>query len=181
MKTRLLTCVLMTLVVLTATTKVVFSQQSLQVSSAERFIAYSLYNFSKLIDWPNSSSVSTFQVCIVGDKRVYVELLNLAKNKKVGNATYNIIYCKDISEIQGYSQIIYLSNANSGKISELKPSQIKGVLLVTERSGMTHQGSVISFMTNEKGTMGFEIARENAEKNQLTIQQQLERMAMNVI
>ena len=56
-----------------------------------------------------------------------------------------------------------------------------GVLLVTERQGMTRQGSTISFQVNERGTMGFEIARDNAEKNKLNIKEQLERMAMSVI
>lgn len=157
------------------------AQQSLQVSNAERFFAYSLYNFSKLIDWPNSASATTFQVAIVGDKRVYIELLELAKNKKVGNATYNIVFCKDLSEITGSNQIIYLANAFSSKIGEVAQKQNKGVLLVTERAGMTKHGSAISFMTNSQGTMGFEIAKGNAEKNQLVVRQQLERMAMNVI
>jgi hypothetical protein len=157
------------------------AQQSLQVSNAERFFAYSLYNFSKLIDWPNSASATTFQIAIVGDKRVYVELLELSKNKKVGNALYNIIYCKDLSELTGSNQIIYLSNAFSSKITEVTQRQTKGVLLVTERAGMTKQGSAISFMTNSEGTMGFEIAKGNAEKNQLVIRQQLERMAMVII
>jgi hypothetical protein len=181
MRTKLLVS---TLVILTLTITIpalLKAQQSLQVSNAERFYAYSLYNFSKLIDWPNSGTATTFQIAVVGDKRVYVELLDLAKGKKVGNANYNIIYCKDLSELPDNNQIIYLSNAVSGKIAELAQNQNKGVLLVTERSGMTKQGSAISFMTNGQGTMGFEIAKGNAEKNQLVIRQQLERMAMNVI
>jgi len=158
------------------------AQQALEVSSSERFIAYSLYIFSKLIDWPNSATATKFQVAIVGDKRVYVELLNLAQNRKVGNATYNIMFYKDISELSGYNQIIYLSNQQSGNINEvIEKTKNGGVLIVTERKGMTRQGSTISFLTNEQGTMGFEIARDNAVKNKLNIKSQLERMAMRVI
>jgi roadblock/LC7 domain-containing protein len=182
MKTTKLLAIGLLIITLSATvTRNLNAQESLQVSNAERFIAYSLYNFSKLIDWPNSGTATTFQIAIVGDKRVYVELLELAKNKKVGNATYTIVFCKDMNELYGYNQIVYLANAYSGKITELTQTQTKGVLLVTERAGMTKKGSAISFMTNNQGTMGFEIAKENAEKNQLNIRQQLERMAMNVI
>jgi hypothetical protein len=182
MKTKLLQSLVIAALLFFSAAGELIAQQALEVSTSERFIAYSLYNFSKLIDWPNSATASIFKVAVVGDKRVYMELMNLAQNKKVGNATYNIIYYKDINEIVGYHQIIYLSNAQSGRISELK-EQTKngGVLLVTERRGMTKQGSTISFQTNESGTMGFEIARENAEKNQLVIRAQLERMAMSII
>ena len=139
-------------------------------------------NFSKLIDWPTSATATRFQVAIVGDKRVYVELLNLAQNRKVGNATYNIVFYKDISELSGYNQIIYLSNQQSGRINEVtEKTKDGGVLIVTERKGMTRQGSTISFLVNDKGTMGFEIARDNAVKNKLNIKSQLERMAMRVI
>jgi hypothetical protein len=180
MRTKLISSGLLIVFLSVTFMKTTNAQQSLQVSNAERFFAYSLYNFSKLIDWPNSGTATTFQIAIVGDKRVYVELLELAKGKKVGNASYNITFCKDLSEISGNNQIVYLSNAFSSKINEITMKQTKGVLIVTERSGMTKQGSAISFMTGSDGTMGFEIAKGNAEKNQLIIRQQLERMAMKI-
>ena len=182
MKTKLLYSVIILTMLILSSGRKISAQQALEVSTSERFIAYSLYNFSKLIDWPNSASASIFKVAVVGDKRVYVELLSLAQNKKIGNAMYTIIFYKDISEVVGYHQMIYLSNIQSGRIAELK-EQIKsgGVLLVTERKGMSDQGSTISFQTNDNGTMGFEIAKENAIKNQLTIRSQLERMATRII
>jgi len=182
MKTKLLTSICIVSLLFILSGEKLIAQKALEVSTSERFIAYSLYNFSKLIDWPNSATASTFKVAVVGDKRVYVELLGLAQNRKVGNATYNIVFYKDISEVTGYHQMIYLSNLQSGRIGELR-EQTKngGVLLVTERKGMTQQGSTISFQTNEDGTMGFEIARQNALKNQLIIRSQLERMAVSVI
>ena len=144
MKTKLLPLLILAFMLSTAIYEEANAQQTLQVSSSERFIAYSLYNFSKLIVWPNSSTAKSFQVAIIGDKRVYVELQNLAQNRKVGNADYNIVFYKDISELKGYNQIIYLSNQQCSKISQLC-SQIKneGVLIVTERKDMTSQGSTI--------------------------------------
>ena len=162
-------------------TETLKAQQTLQVSTSERFIAYSLYNFSKLIDWPNSSSATTFQIAVVGDKRVYSELSNLANHKKVGNASYNIVYCKNISELNGKSQIIYLASMHSGKVRELTSSDKSGVLYVTEKQGMTKQGSTISFLVDDRGMMGFEIAKDNAVKSNLSIRSQLERLASSVI
>ena len=96
MKTKLLPLLILAFMLSTAIYEEANAQQTLQVSSSERFIAYSLYNFSKLIVWPNSSTAKSFQVAIIGDKRVYVELQNLAQNRKVGNADYNIVFYKDI-------------------------------------------------------------------------------------
>lgn len=163
-----------------AVSNALHAQQNMQVSS-QKFISYSLYNFSKLINWPNSASATTFNITIVGDKEVYQELVKLAANRKICNASYEIKYCKKVDEINGKNQIIYLSNINSGKVKNLaEDPNLKNVLLVTEREGMTNFGSVISFIVTEHGTMGFTIAKENAKKNQLTIRTQLERMAVAV-
>jgi hypothetical protein len=157
------------------------AQENMHVTT-QKFIAYSLYNFSKLIDWPSSSSATTFQIAVVGDKQVYDELSTLAKNKKVGNATYEITFCKSIEELNSGNQIIYLSNTHSGKVKDLsKNPNLKNVLLVTEREGMSAYGSAICFTVTDQGNMGFQITRENAKKNQLTIRTQLERMALQVI
>jgi hypothetical protein len=157
-----------------------FAQQAIQASPS-RFIAYSLYNFSKFIDWPADVLSNTFQIAVVGDKNVYQELLELSKNKKQGAAVYQINYYKNITEITGTNHIIYLSNFYSGKVRELSNKTApKGVLFVTEREGMTSQGSTISFLTNDNGSMGFEIARDNAAKSQLVIQKQLEKLASKV-
>lgn len=159
----------------------IFAQQSMQVTPS-RFIAYSLYNFSKFIDWPSNMAQTTFYICVVGDKSVYNELLKLAENKKQGNAVYQITFAKGVEEIKGTNHIIYLSNMYSGKVKTLASSDVNnGVLFVTEREGMTKQGSSISFTTDSNGMMGFEIAKGNAEKNNLSVQKQLERLATRVI
>lgn len=181
MKTRFLLSALVLSAVILFSSKSLSAQTSQQISSSERFIAYSLYNFSKFIDWPSSSSATSFQIAVVGDKQVYTELMNLSNNKKVGNATYKIVFCKNIDELKGYNQIVYLANMHSGKVSDLASKSKSGVLFVTERQGMTKWGSTISFMVNDKGMMGFEIAKENAAKNNLSIRSQLERLASSVI
>ncbi len=181
MKTRFLLPALLLSSVIMLSTKSLTAQSNQQISSSERFIAYSLYNFSKYIDWPSSSSATTFQIAVVGDKQVYVELMNLANNKKVGNATYKVVFCQSIDEIAGYNQIVYLANMYSGKVRDLASKNNNGVLFVTERQGMAKWGSTISFMVNENGMMGFEIAKENATKSKLSIRAQLERLASSVI
>lgn len=157
------------------------AQQSIQVTPS-KFIAYSLYNFSKFIDWPSNLSQNSFHICIVGDKSVYNELVKLAENKKIGNANYEIAFYKTPEEITGFNHIIYLSNNYSGKVKTLTNTESnKGILFVTEREGMTKLGSSISFTTDDNGIMGFEIAKSNAEKNNLIVQKQLERLASKVI
>jgi hypothetical protein len=181
MKTTKIIASLLIVASLMSVSKALNAQQTMHVTS-KKFIAYSLYNFSKLIVWPNSSSATTFSITVVGDKEVYQELLNLAKNRKVCNASYDIRFSKKVDEINGRNQIIYLSNMYSGKVKNLaEDPNLRNVLLVTEREGMTSYGSAICFTVTDQGTMGFEIAKENAKKNQLTIRTQLERMALAVL
>jgi hypothetical protein len=160
--------------------EIIRAQQSIQASPT-RFIAYSLYNFSKFIDWPSDAFTGTFQIAIVGDKNVFQELTDLAKNKKQGNAVYQISYFKNSTELTGTNNIIYLSNFYSGKVHDLSTKiSTRGVLLVTEREGMSGQGSTICFVTADNGTMGFELSTANAIKNQLKVHEQLEKLAMKV-
>jgi hypothetical protein len=181
MKLKTYQSILLVITFLFISSEFINAQQSIQVSPS-KFIAYSLYNFSKFITWPSDVLSNKFQISVVGDKTVYQELLELAKNKKQGTATYQINFYKNVDEIKGFSHIIYLSNFYSGKVGELSNKiQIKGVLFVTEREGMTRQGSVISFLTDSKGVMGFEISKENAGKSRLIVNKQLEKLASKVI
>ncbi|MBN1597866.1 MAG: YfiR family protein [Bacteroidales bacterium] len=160
----------------------VCNAQKSVMATPSKFIAYSLYNFSKLFSWPNEAVNNTFKITVVGDKLVYDELMQLAQNKKVGYAAYQITYCKTVNELKGVSQIVYLSNMQSGKVRDLASMPgSKGVLFVTEREKMTQQGSVISFLTDSSGKMGFEVSRENASKNNLIIRPQLEKLAYRII
>lgn len=178
---KLTTVIGIALFVFSISLKTLNAQQTVQVTE-DRFIAYSLYNFSKLIDWPTSASATSFHIAVVGDKVVYQELISLARGKKVGKAVYKISYFKNVNEIAGNNQIIYLSNMHSSKVKNLATDpNFTGILLVTERQGMTSQGSAISFLVDDRGMMGFEIKRENAEKNNLSIRAQLERLASSVI
>lgn len=181
MKTNKITSGLLITFLFFSVSQTLHAQQGMQVTT-QKFIAYSLYNFSKLIDWPNSASATSFNIAVVGDKVVYQELLNLSKNRKVLNATYNITFNKKVEEISGKNQIIYLSNLHSGKVKNLSEDPTyKNVLLVTEREGMSAYGSAISFTVTEKGILGFQIAKENTRKNQLNVKSQLERMAVEVL
>jgi hypothetical protein len=157
------------------------AQQAIQASPT-KFIAYSLYNFSKFIDWPGNAVTGSFQIAVIGDKSVFQELTELAKNKKQGNnATYQINFFKNSNEYSGDNQIIYLSNMYSGKVKELSSKMVsKNILFVTEREGMTSQGSTICFITADNGSMGFEISTTNALKNQLVVHKQLEKLALKV-
>jgi hypothetical protein len=181
MKTKSLPSIVSLLAFLVVFSDFGMAQQAIQASPT-KFIAYSLYNFSKFIDWPADVLASTFQIAVVGDKTVFQELQELSKNKKLGACVYQITFYKNTNEITGMNHIIYLSNFYSGKVHELSGKiSIKGVLFVTEREGMTSQGSSISFLTNDNGSMGFEIARDNAAKSQLVIHKQLEKLASKVI
>ena len=181
MKTKNLLPGILILFILFSGSKTLMAQKSVQVTS-QKFIAYSLYNFSKYVEWPSSSTVKTFRISVVGDKAVYESLQKLAVNKSIVNAHYEIIYCKNTDDLSPGNHIVYLSNMHSGKVKKISQNpHFKNVMLVTEREKMAKYGSTISFTVSEEGLMGFEIAKMNAIKSQLSINSQLERMAIAVL
>lgn len=153
------------------------SAQSLVVTPS-KYYAYSLYNFSKFVKWPDQHTKQDFKIAVIGSKSIYEELHKLTVNKKYGLQGIKVFYFKKYSEIGGFHHMVFLSNLQSGKIKWIKEnSESQNTMFITERENMGASGSAISFFVSHSGRIEFELYKNNFAEQNLVLNTQLATLA----
>jgi hypothetical protein len=148
-----------------------------KVVSLPQFISSSLVVFGKYINWPLNHKNENFVITVVGDVAVYKELTRLSQDMKMGAQNISVRHVSKVSEITGFSHIIYLSDASSGSFSKvIEKIGADNTLLVTSRDGLLSSGSGINFIEVD-GLMRFEISKSNINKRNLEVHSWLEKMS----
>jgi hypothetical protein len=139
------------------------------ISSAQ---AMYIYNFLRLVNWPEGSTGDIFVIGVFGNSATYDELVVFTKDRKVGTKSIVIKKISTIAEV-AQCQLLFVPATKSSKISEIK-NYIgnKPCLIVSETSGTTLQGSTIEFrLVDDK--LKFHIDEANAKQQQLIISRAL--------
>jgi hypothetical protein len=139
-----------------------------------------IYNFTKYIEWPESSKGKEFTIAILGENvGLYNELNQMSKMKKVGNQSFSIKTFKSLEEVQD-PNILYIPSDSTDDLAKAANKLMgKSTLIVTEKPGMAQKGSTINFII-EGNRQKFELNKANAEKHNLKIASSLEKLAVLV-
>ncbi|NJK98315.1 MAG: YfiR family protein [Bacteroidales bacterium] len=154
-----------------------------QISSAQTGIAKAqamfIYNFSRLIEWPENYKTGTFVIGVIGSPELAAELTSYTTGKKVGLQDIVIKQYKDHFEIDR-CQILFISFAKSKSLSDAAAFlQNKSTLLISEKTGSIEAGSAINFsIVGDK--LKFEISPANANKYGIKMSSKLNEMAVKV-
>jgi hypothetical protein len=145
-----------------------------QVSKAQ---AMFLYNFSRLIKWPEANTQGDFIFGILGTEEVYNDLQHLTIGKKVGSQPIVVKLFKEPNQITA-CHVLFIANNKLGQFNEvLNRVQNKSSLIVTEKKGMLNSGSTIDFvLAGDK--LRYMVSEENAKKNNLVLSRNLQDMAL---
>ncbi len=152
--------------------------QSVKVVSFPQFVSNSLVVFSKYVNWPINHKSGDFVITIIGDQAVYKELTNTSQSLTVGAQKIIVRYCSKVTEVDGFSHIIFLSENSSSSFRKLlEKIGTDNTLLVTSSEGLLGSGSEINFVPVD-GYMKFELSKNNINKRNLEIHSWLEKMAL---
>jgi hypothetical protein len=145
--------------------------QMVNAQNSARYEALFVYNFTRYIQWPNSSS-QEFVIGVLGKSDILNELQSVTANKKIGSSSIVVKQFHNASEI-GKCQILVVSDEASAQVTNLA-SQLHGknTLIITERPGLSKKGASICFAI-EDGKQKFEISKNNVAKNGLMVNNQL--------
>ena len=134
----------------------------------ENFISISIYNFTRNIDWPQSSATGNFIIDIIGHKSVYDKLKDLTAGRKVGNQNIEVRYLESISQIT-QSNILFIGFWQSKDMGKAIEKVGKNpTLIIAEKDGMIDAGAGINFVIRN-GAIKFEIKRANIEQYGLSV------------
>lgn len=149
------------------------------VDTNSKMKAIFIMNFTKLIEWPKSYREGNFVVGVVGDSPLYLELVKMAKTKKVANQSLEIKKFNSVNEIED-CHILYVSKEKSDDISTvIKQVKTNSTLIVTEQQGLVDKGAGINFIIKDN-RQKFELNKKNVEKYKLKVSSNLEALAFTV-
>ncbi|NND76760.1 MAG: YfiR family protein [Flavobacteriales bacterium] len=129
-----------------------------------------LYNFAKLVAWPDHKKVGDFTISVVNSPKLSLQLTKKYSGKKVGDQPL-LITSPSVEEVLGSENIhiVYIPKA----VSDANPEFIQGlieknILIVTEFENGTLSGSSINFYKNQS-QIKYEYDEQNAINQGLKI------------
>jgi hypothetical protein len=134
----------------------------------ENFIALSIYNFTRYVDWPSSGGSGDFVIDIIGHKSVYEKLKELVAGRRVGTRNIVVRYLESINNMT-QSQILFLGFWQSKEIPKVVDKiGMAHTLIITEKDGLIDAGSAINFVIRNS-VIKFEIKKANIQKYGLNV------------
>ncbi len=158
----------------------VFSAFSTTVfGQIEKMQAAFMYNFTMLVNWPESYKSGDFIIAVLGSSPINKELEEMAKQKKAGSQTIVIKKIGSAGEI-GNAQMVYVPNSAKLKIADVVSKTSSGAtLVVTESDGAAKEGSNINFLlVDEK--LRFELNEAKATAKGLKLAANLVKLGIPV-
>jgi hypothetical protein len=138
-----------------------------------------IYNFTRLIEWPESYKTGDFVIGVIGNSDVFGELEAYTSGKRVGMQNIVIKKYRDIPEIDKCHILFVSYNKSSGLAEIIKKTESSPTLIIGERKNMMNEGAAIGFvLTDDK--LKFELNIPAATRNGLKTNTKLQEMAMNV-
>jgi hypothetical protein len=145
----------------------------------EKMQAAFLYNFTMLVNWPDSYKSGDFVIAVLGSGPINKELEDMSKQKKAGAQTIVIKKIASASEI-GNAHMVFVANSAKGKIAEVvSKTSSSATLVVTESDGAGKDGAIINFMlVDEK--LRFELNEPKATSKGLNLASNLLKLGIPV-
>ncbi|HEY4785650.1 MAG TPA: YfiR family protein [Bacteroidales bacterium] len=134
----------------------------------ENFIAISIYNFTRYIDWPSSDASGDFVIDIIGHKSVYEKLKELTSGRKVGTRAITVRFLESVNSIT-QSQILFVGFWQSKDLNKaIDKIGNAHTLIIAEKDGMIDSGAAINFVIRNSA-IKFEIKKANIQKYGLSV------------
>ena len=135
----------------------------------EKITASYLYNFAKNIEWPNQSSMTSFDLAVYGasNPALMAELAVLRDRVKLRNLPIRVTQVSRVSSLAQY-HMVYVEKVNAKTITDIYDAlEGKPVLLVTD-SYNNKQLVMINLITTENDRLKFEVNKSNIINHGLT-------------
>ena len=138
-----------------------------------------IYNFTRLVEWPEAYKTGDFTIGVIGNSDVFGELEAYTAGKRVGMQNIVIKKFRDASEIDK-CHIIFVSYNKSSILPDiLKKTEANPTLIIGERKSIINEGAGIGFVLLED-KLKFDLNLPAATRNGLKVNTKLQEMALTV-
>ncbi len=135
-----------------------------------------IYNFSRLIEWPDSYKSGPFIIGVFGSSLTLTELENYTANKSVGSQPIQVRKFNSPTEIAN-CHILFIPFNKTKQMAEVTQAiGSKSTLIIAEKNGAIEEGAAINFLiVGDK--LKFEIKPSNANDRSIKMSSKLSEMA----
>ena len=139
-----------------------------------------IYNFSKLIDWPETSKNGNFIISIMGGKNLYQEMVRKYNTKQIGSQQIEIRKLLPKTDNISRCHVLFVGSEYTHMLPQINAT-LKGkpVLIISDESGSLQAGSVINFIV-EDHNLKYEVNLSNATTRNLFIGSTLKSLANSI-
>ncbi|WP_026474875.1 YfiR family protein [Alkaliflexus imshenetskii] len=132
-----------------------------------------IFNFSRLIQWPNIHSSPVFTIAVLGRNHpLTAELKTAAQGRNVGGREIAIVEHNSVEDLQ-YCHMLFVPNNRLNQIKSASDALTgQPTLIITESQGRIPDETIIN-MYLENSRLGFRLNEENARKRNLQVSTQL--------
>jgi len=153
------------------------------VSKEYQVKAAFLYNFTKFVDWPPKKfahAQAPIVIGVLGKNPFGTALVEMLKDRKVNGREIEFKPIDSVAEIRGL-HVLFVTAGEASRFTGLEPAlRENSVLGVGEsESFLSHGGAIIFALEGDK--LRFEINMTSAERADVKISSQLQKLARKVI
>ena len=139
-----------------------------------------VYNFAKLVGWPDKKSKGNFTIGILGDPDLYKQIVEKYSGKKIGNQSIEIVQLLGVDQLPEM-HILFISRQLSPKTTQISDKvDNEHTMIITESDNGLSSGATLNFVVVDN-LQKFEISETNAEKQGLTIGSTLKSLAHKLV
>jgi hypothetical protein len=139
-----------------------------------------VYNFAKLVVWPEKRSNGNFVIGIIGDPELYRQIVEKYSEKKIGSQSVEILQLMGAEQLPDL-HMLFVSRKLSGLTSKASAAlKKKNTMIITENPKGLSQGATLNFIVVEN-QQKFEISETNASNQGLTIGLTLKSLAHKLV
>ncbi len=136
-----------------------------------------VYNFTKLVAWPESRKANDFVIGVLGSSETFQAIKKYMQQKRVASQNITVKRFQKSSDVESGCHILLVTSSSAKEISSLTDKVVsESMLLIAENDGSIDQGAAINFLVID-GKIKYEVKSSNLEKCQLKHVAQLEALA----
>ena len=127
-----------------------------------------IYNFTRLIQWPDGSTGNVFVIGVYSNDEVFDALVGYTQNRKVGSRAIEVKRINSVEEAKT-CQLLFVPNEQMAKIKEIKSSLGNHpCMVVGEKEGSNGLGATIEFVVKDN-KLSFRINEGTAKSQNLLV------------
>jgi len=139
-----------------------------------------VYNFCKLISWPQSKSNGNFIIGVLGEPDLYKQLISKYSSKLIGKQPIEIIQLLGTEQMPEL-HVLFISRTMVTAMPGISNKMLKSsTMVISEHPEGIKYGATLNFVVIDN-QLKFEIGETNASAHGLTIGSTLKSLAYNLV